>query len=195
MTTLLKTNILSLLLLTACSTLTVQHDYDTQFDFSTLHSYAWLEGKAPSSDIRINNSLIINRVVKSVNNRLQAKGYRLVGAGKADFYVNWFGGIEDKIRLESVDSYYGHLGYGDKRWGYSGYWPGRLRTYSYEYQEGTLIIDIADSKSKQLIWRGTGRDYIEEKQTPEKITESINQTVMEILRDFPPAANKTTPVP
>jgi len=175
-----------LFLLTACSTLTVQTDYETTYDFSALNTYAWLEGEAPSGDIRINNSLIINRVVNAVNSSLQSKGYTLVDKDKADFHVNWFGGIENKIRQESINSYYGYLGYDSDDWGYRGYWPGYIRTYTYEYQQGTLIIDIADSKSKQLVWRGIGQEYLEEKETPEQITQGINQIVIEILSSFLP---------
>ncbi|MFQ5642315.1 MAG: DUF4136 domain-containing protein [Thiogranum sp.] len=186
MTRLLTAGVPLLLLLTACTTLTVRTDYETGYDFSTLQTYAWLEGKPPSNDIRINNSLIINRVVNAVNNSLQAKGYKLVDKDEADFYVNWLGGIEDKIRIETIDTYYGYLGYGSDSWGYRGYWPGYIRTYTYEYQQGTLIIDIADGRSKQLIWRGTGQDYLEEKENPEEITAAINHTVSEILAAFPP---------
>ena len=175
--------------LAACSTLNVQTDYDTGYDFSTLKTYAWLEGAAPSDDIRINNSLIINRVVNAVNNNLQSKGYVLTDAGKADFYVNWFGGIENRIRQETIDTYYGHLGYRSDNWGYRGYWPGHIRTYTFEYQQGTLIIDIADNRNKQLLWRGTGRKYLEENETPEEITAGINQLVTGILENFPPGSN------
>ena len=190
MAKLMTTGVLVLFLLSACSTLTVTSDYDTSFDFSTLRTYAWLEGKTPSNDVRINNSLIINRVVNAVNTNLQSSGYQLVDKDKADFYVNWFGGIQDKIRLETINTYYGAMGYDDYAWGYRGYWPGFIRTYSFEYQEGTLIIDIADSKNKQLLWRGTGQDYLEENPTPEQITENINRTVTEILSNFPPGSNK-----
>jgi len=193
MTRLIQTAVLSLFFLSACSTLRVHTDYDTTYDFSSLKTYAWLEGQTPSNDVRINNSLIINRVVNAVNAGLQARGYKLVDADKADFYVNWLGGIEDKIRLETIDTYYGHLGYGYGAWGYSGYyWPGFARTYTFEYQEGTLIIDIADSKSKELVWRGTGEDYLERKETPEEITAGINHIVGEILKDFPPG-NRPAP--
>jgi len=183
----IKTAVLGLLLLSGCNTLTVRTDYDTHYDFSGLETYAWLEGKAPSNDIRINNSLIINRVVNAVNSNLEFKGYTQVDKDKADFYVNWFGGIQNKIRQQTIDSYYNHSNYDTGSWGHGDHWPGYVRTYSFEYQEGTLIIDVADSKSKQLIWRGTGQKYLEEKETPEKITESINQIVTGILSSFPPA--------
>ena len=189
MKTLMMAGVLSLSLLTACTTLTVQTDYETSYDFSSLKTYAWLEGKAPSNDIRINNSLIINRVVNAVNSNLQFKGYQLVDKDKADFLVTWFGGIENKIQQEIINSYYGYLGYDSAYWGYRGYWPRYSRSYTYEYQEGTLIIDVADSKSKQLVWRGTGRDYMDEKETPEQVTEGINQTVTGILEAFPPGTS------
>lgn len=187
MTNLMKAGVLGLFLLTGCTTLTVQTDYDTAYNFSTLKTYAWLDGKAPSDDIRINNSLIINRVVNAVNHTLQSKGYTLVASkDRADFYVNWFGSIENKIQQESINAYYGQLDYNSAFGGYNGYWPGYFRTYTYEYQQGTLILDIADSKSKQLIWRGTGENYIDKTKTPGQITKRINQTVAAILKNFPP---------
>ena len=186
MLNLMKMAVAGLVLLTGCSTLTVQTDYDTGYDFSALKTYAWLEGKAPSNDIRINNSLIINRVVKAVNDRLQDKGYVLVDKDKADFYVTWFGGIENRIQQETINTWYGYLGYNTATWRYRDFWPGYSRTYTYEYQEGTLIIDITDSRSKQLIWRGTARDYIDKQDTPEQITAGINRAVAEILARFPP---------
>ena len=171
---------------TACSSLTVQTDYDTHYDFSALKTYAWLEGEAPSTDIRVNNSLIINRVVNAVNENLQSRGYRLAAPDKADFLVNWFGSIENRIRQETISNFYGHLGYDTDAWGYRGYWPGYIRSYAFEYQQGTLIIDVADSRSKQLVWRGNGQDILEEQRTPEEITANINRIVTEILAGFPP---------
>ncbi len=186
MKNLVKAAVLSLFLLSGCTTLTVQTDYDTSYDFSTLKTYAWLEGMAPSNDIRINNTLTINRVVNAVNNTLQSKGYTLADKDKANFYVTWFGGIENRVQLENINTYYGHLGYGSSSLGHGGYWPGFSRTYTYEYQEGTLIIDFTDSKSKQLVWRGTGQDYVGDEKTPEQVTEDINRVVTEILGNFPP---------
>ena len=39
------------------------------------------------------------------------------------------------------------------RTGYSGYDVTTVTTY--EYQEGTLIVDLAESSKKDLVWRGT----------------------------------------
>ncbi len=182
MKNLIKSSVLGLFLLTACTSLMVQTDFDTSYNFSKLKTYAWLEDKAPSDDIRINNSLIIKRVVNAVNHNLQSRGYTLVSKDKADFFVNWFGYIRNRIQQETIDSYYTHPGYTVTTWEHSAF----SRTYTFEYQEGTLIIDILDSNSGQLIWRGTGRDYLEENETPEKITERINRTVAGILKNFPP---------
>lgn len=186
---LMRTAVLVLVVLVlfgGCSTLTVKTDYNPEYDFTDLKTYAWLEGDKPSDDIRINNSLVINRVVTAVDKELKAKGYQLVDKDQADFYVNWFGGIENKIRQETINTYYGGMGYGYGGWGYGGYRPAHSRTYNVEYQEGILIIDIVDNKDKQLVWRGTGQDYVEEKGTPEKMTAGINQAVTQILSDFPP---------
>ena len=175
--------LLSCLTMTACSTLTVSTDYNPEYDFSGLKTYQWVKAEKHSDDVRVNNSLIINRVNNAINQDLQAKGLTEKKTGDADVLVNWFGGIDNKIRQESINYYYGSMWHG---YPYGGYWPGYSQTYNVEYQEGTLIIDILDAKSHELVWRGTGQDYVEEQQSPEEITEGINQAVTGIMSDFPP---------
>ena len=180
---------LSFLLLAGCSTLTIQTDYNPEYDFSAIKTYQWVKNEKHSDDVRVNNSLIINRVNKAINQNLQSKGLTEKKTGEADVFVNWFGGIDNKIRQETINHYYGGMyrGYG---YPYGGYWPGYTQTYNVEYQEGTLIIDILDGKSHELIWRGTGQDYVEDNQTPEEITQGINQAVEGIMESFPPGTQK-----
>ena len=51
------------------------------------------------------------------------------------------------------------------------------------YQEGSVIIDIIDSKEKQLVWRGAAEGVLYENDDPESV---ISETVKAILKDFPP---------
>ena len=43
-----------------------------------------------------------------------------------------------------------HYGYG---WGWYG--SGRTNTYVNEWDEGTLLVDIVDAASNELVWRGS----------------------------------------
>ena len=51
---------------------------------------------------------------------------------------------------------------------------------------GTLVIDIADAKKKQIAWRGMGVKEVDTQAKPEKRDKSINNAVKKILKDYPP---------
>ena len=55
-----------------------------------------------------------------------------------------------------------------------------------EYDEGTLIIDIADAESSALVWRGSGSRRVGTSRNPDQLTEKVNRAVSEILSQFPP---------
>jgi len=60
-------------------------------------------------------------------------------------------------------------GYGYGRWRGGG----SATTYVNTYHKGTLVIDMYDSKTKQMIFRGTGTDSVSDK--PEKNEKKINK--------------------
>ena len=66
------------------------------------------------------------------------------------------------------------------------FWAGTPETYVYEYDEGTLILDIVNPQNKQLMWRGSATDEVNFKSNPEKDQSKINQAVQELLAHFPP---------
>ncbi len=172
----------------ACSTLTVNTDYNTTYDFKKLKTYTWLDdGKAPGSDARINNDLVIDRVRAAVERNLAAKGYVKSESISADFMVSWLGGIEKKLQVDSIDHFYSPYGYGAL-----GHDPfrtgmgGMRTTTAREYEVGTLIVDILDPEQHKLIWRGTGTDRLGGNDDPEVVTRNINTAIDAILKAFPP---------
>jgi len=169
----------------ACSTLNVNTDFNPAYDFTKLKTYAWLDdGSLPSSDARINNDLIIDRVRAAVDQALAAKGYVKSDAKTADIMVSWLGAIDKKLQVESIDHFYSPYGYGSLY--RDPFWGGGMRTTTTrEYEVGTLIIDILDPKQHKLIWRGTGSDRVSAKQDPESLTIGINSAVAAIMKDFP----------
>ncbi len=170
-----------------CSTISVTTDHNPNFNFSALKSYAWLDnGEVPSSDARVNNDLVIDRVRKAVEQTLAARGYVKTDGGSADFMVSWLGGIDKKIKVQTIDHFYTPYGYGALY--RDPYWGGTMRsTTAYEYEVGTLIIDILDPAQHKLIWRGTGKDLIGDEKSPDEVEKGINEAVTAIMKDFPPA--------
>ncbi len=135
------------MLLVSCATLQVAVDYNPDFDFSSIRTYAWLPDESPpGTDLRVNNALINDRVVAAVDARLEAKGYRKADSGAPDVYVTWLGAIDSRIRVDTINDYYGSSWYGS----YRCCWGSPRRTLVSEYEEGTLIIDVLNSVDRKL---------------------------------------------
>jgi hypothetical protein len=163
-----------------CSTVyDVQFDYDTKTEFANLRTYNWLP-VPEKADI---DSLDVMRVQKAVNSEMQAKGLELA-SDNPDFLIAEHLGKKDKVSIRNWG--YDYSPYGGY-WG--GYWgPGGVSTFQYE--EGSLILDFVDPKTKNLIWRGSAKAEVDDARTPEKREALINEAVQKILKNFPPPASK-----
>ena len=56
------------------------------------------------------------------------------------------------------------------------------------YQQGTLILDFIDPKTKNLIWRGVAEGVVPARTSPEKSEKKINEVVQQMLKKFPPSS-------
>ena len=165
----------------SCSTIYgVQYDYDKQADFKSLKTYDWMT-VPEKADI---DSLNVERVKKAVNAELQAKGLMMT-SNNPDFLIAEHMGKKDKVQVTNWN--YGYGSYGRYRGGGYG---GPRGTSTYEYEEGSLILDFVDAKSKKMIWRGVAKAQIDDTNTPEKSEKLINEAVQEILKNFPPPSSK-----
>jgi hypothetical protein len=163
----------------ACSGIRVQTDYDPKTDFSNMRSYAWFDERSGvEGDRQDVTSLLDRRVRSAVDAELQRKGIALVDKSAAKSLVSYHLGVETKLDVNTINSGYGYRGYG--RYG------GISTTTVSEYQEGTLLIDVIDPSSKQLVWRGSGQARIRQSSTPEDRKARIDEAVKEILEKFPP---------
>ena len=181
-----------LLSLSGCSAITVNQDYNPDYNFQTLQTYGWFDdNKTVSSDARINNDLIKDRIVKAIESSLHAKGYTKVPNAEASFLVTWHGTIDSKLQVNTIDHYYIPYGYSGRGAYYTFMDSGARHTIISEYDVGTLLIDILDPIKHKLVWRGTGQGIVHANRTPEEITEEINNAVSAIFTQFPPTPKKS----
>jgi hypothetical protein len=163
--------------LASCATIyDVNYDYDQAAAFSDLKRYDWM----PVTDSTGLNSLALERIQAAVDNGLQAKG--LMRTSEApDFLIAPHIGKKDKVQVNDMGYGYGPFG---------GYWGGNYGAMggvsTYEYEEGTLILDFVNAESKQLIWRGSAKAEIQDLDTPEKKEKVIGEAVEKMLEKFPP---------
>lgn len=156
----------------ACNPTYVDHDYDVDADFSAYKTFAWLpqttmsEGQPKATQ---QSSLMENRIKRAVNDGLEAKGLRLTETDP-DLELVYHVGIQNVTEI--------------RRTGYSYGFGGTVRTD--QFQEGTFILDMMDSRTKTLVWRGIAEGVLEEFTTPEKIEKNVREVVDKLLRKFPP---------
>ncbi len=174
-------SVLSLVgLMVGCATIyDVSYDYDKQVDFAGLQRFEWL----PVPEAAGMDGLVVDQIVETVNATLQSKGLTRT-SDNPDFLIAQHLGKADKVQVTN----WGY-GYGP----YGGYWGGFYGpgggVSTYEYEEGTLILDFVDATSKKLIWRGSAKAEIENVDTPKKREKIVNEAVQEILKKFPPPSS------
>jgi hypothetical protein len=169
--------ILSLLsLASAAFADTVKTDYDHQANFEQYHTYSWGTVKA--------DPLWVDRIKQAVDTQLQAKGWQLVPSG-GDAEVFATSNVKNEKQLETV--YNGMGGGWGRGWGWGGWGgggPGFATTTQTEQQIGNVVIDIFDTKTKKLLWRGMSQRDLSSKAS--KNISALNNDVKKMFKDFPP---------
>jgi hypothetical protein len=171
-------------LLSACGSVHVTTEVDNAVDFSVLASYDWLQtDKSPGDDVRVNNPEIAALVRAAVEKRLLSMGYIKNENGEADFLITWFGAIEQKVKVQSIDHFYTSYGYG----ALVSSMPLKSKNGAKvrQYEEGTIIVDALIPGSHKVYWRGVGTDRLLKDMDKKDVKLYIDRIVGQILKDFP----------
>ncbi|MFC3079964.1 DUF4136 domain-containing protein [Phenylobacterium terrae] len=131
-------------------------------------TYAWAQAStpAPNADPRIANDIIQERLHRAVDTALAAKGYRLTAdPQQAELLVSYHVSLED--RTEASVTTLGAAGptYCGIRGcigGWGAYGPPMTTVDTFDYTQGTLVLDIVDRASGKLAWRATSRKQVNE---------------------------------
>ncbi|GLP97120.1 DUF4136 domain-containing protein [Paraferrimonas sedimenticola] len=180
------------LALAACSTVQTEFDYNPEVDFSQYKTYAWVEvteeDAEEGADTYHMDGLTDERIRRSVDANMAARGFTKASPEEADLLVNYLTKLEKKVNIDTFHNNYGYHPFYDPYWGYYGGYagPSRSTTRVREYQKGTLIIDLIDNKEDKLVWRGALADTVRQQESPEQREAGINSAVLEILQNYPP---------
>jgi len=172
--------ILFAVLAAGCSSMEFNHDWDRDANFSSYSTYAWLN--VPTNTVggsvktaRTKNTLLDKRIKSAVDREMKAKGLT-VDTESPDLLAAYHVGVEDKVNVTDWGYRYSY-----DYWG----WGGR-NIDVYQYTEGTLIVDLIDAQTKELVWRGAATATLDENPSPEKADARIQQAVEGILANYPP---------
>lgn len=164
----------------ACSSVKVQSEWDRAANFKGYKTYAWItqqpgpEQAPPARDPRIREA-----VIQRVDAGLSARGLTKVDSAQSpDLLVAVHGWAVNRIDVKSYGYAYGPSPYGM----YPVMATGGVDVR--QYRDGTLIIDLIDSGSKQMVWRGTATDTFEPGAEAKTVAHAIDKT----LEQYPPSS-------
>lgn len=157
----------------SCSRVAVSSDFDKSAKFDELQTYSWLPISEEKGDPRLKNTLVMSRIQTAIANQLDLKGYKKV-TEKPDFLVAYHASVKERT-YHRPGAYYG----GGRASRHGGDMVG-------SFEEGTLIVDIVQPETQNLIWQGTAIKVVDTKDDPETKTKRINDAVQKIFERFPP---------
>ena len=169
--------LLSLLIAVPLAHANIQVDYDQDYPYGTTRTYGWK--KTPGTDV---GDLAHKRIVAVVGRYMEEFG--LTESDDPDVWVTYHGNTQDKVVVDVR-----HWGYAyPSRMYWGPYWRGYYGTAwdstatTRTYTEGTLVIDVIDADSDQLIWRGTATGTIPDR--TKKQEKALQRAVAKMMKKW-----------
>jgi hypothetical protein len=165
-----------LLLASIASAQQVKTDYDRSANFAQYKTYSW-------EHVKTQDTLNVDRIKSAVNAALAAKGLTQVDSGGEISIV----AVEMTQNQQTLNTFYNGFGGG---WGWRrfGGGLGEATTTTETYKVGTLVVDLFDSSSKKLLWRGSSSDTLSN--NSDKNIKNLDKGVEKMFKKFPPGSGK-----
>jgi hypothetical protein len=155
----------------------VKTDYDRNANFPQYKTYSW-------EQVKTKDALDVDRIKTAVNAVLAAKGWTQVDSG-GDVSIVAMEITRDQQTLNTFYNGFGG-GWGWRRFGGGGF--GETTTTTETYKVGTVVVDLFDTKTKQLIWRGASSDTLSN--NSDKNIKNLDKGVQKMFKQFPPGSAK-----
>jgi Domain of unknown function (DUF4136) len=169
-------------------------------DFRQLRTFRVLDAPhrradAPAlsaSDPMLDNSITNRRLRADLVQGLTQRGY-VADSATPDFLVAYYAGTRAKMDttywIADPGWRYGYRGFGFRGPRFRSAWPwyGFASPYPEmqvrDYTQGSVIVDVIDPKTMELLWRGQGVATVSD--DPMTYAKDLNETVVAILKQFP----------
>src|SRR3990172_3175103 len=146
-------------------------------DFTQYRTYDWGPADAlPTGDPRLDQDPFFqDHVQGAVDRLLAARGFELATA-TPDLLIHYHASVSRRIDVTTVDADDGYC-YDDD-----------CRVKAIDFEAGTLVLDIVDTRTNQVIWRGWARQGIEGLfEDRDRMARRIDEAVGRMLERLPVA--------
>ena len=164
-------------------------DYDKDYDGSKVKTFAWAETQETS--VKNANPMLHRQIVDTIERYITTSGVQEVDSDP-DVYVTYHGSSKEELSVNTTNWGYGYpsaWGYGSYG-GYGGYYGryyggvhagyGSQSTTVSSYKVGTLVVDIWDAETDELVWRGVMAD-ITISENPNKMEKKIDKALKKMV--------------
>jgi hypothetical protein len=174
---------LALLATSAFAASKPQIQWDPDYDFSQVGTFAWQPSAGES--LEQSDPFLHEHIINTIEFQLTSHGLAEVDSNP-DVLVTYYSSTDTNVRLDSTTFGYGFGGYGRGSWGYYGYGMAgpsvaSTSTRVVEYERGTLVIDIIDPGLDELVWRGTVSDIVIS-DNPQKMQKNITKAIEKMAK-------------
>ena len=165
-----------------CAPIEVVSQHEPGFDFKSLKTFQILKNQQQDiQDVSMPKELLDKSFETAFTNALTEKGFSKAEADP-DFLISYYVVVKTIQDTLYIHTYYNNIGY----YGADNISRSKPRVDIVEYQVGSLVVDIIDTKSKGNIWRGSAATPVGLYKDEEKQVKRINTVVQKILKSFPP---------
>jgi hypothetical protein len=166
----------ALVLFTSCNPVYTDIDYDPNAEFLSYHTFSWLE--VPSADpknatqAREQSPLMAKRIRQGIHNELDKKGVQYIEEGGSLLVIYYLGSQQMTEITKTMYSAGDRVGGGGAT----------VR----DIDKGTLIVDLIDSSTMELVWRGTAENSQRTDVSQDKINETTDKAIKQLFKKYPP---------
>lgn len=126
--------------------------------------YAWAPTSRQSGDgDRVDNPQVRAFLRSTIDESLSKRGFSCITEGRPDFWLLY---RVTRVLQDDWDA----------------------TPFGTPYPAGTLVVDVVDPATRQLVWRGTATARIDPSNPPEIREERIRAAVSMLMSKFPPRA-------
>lgn len=178
----MKTNsivvvILLIMALAGCSLMEVQHQYEPNAPFASYKNFHWIQGMEENKQEEEIDEQLDQQIRGKISEELANKGFNESLTEKADFLINYQLITQERVAISQKDESFRHLNYR---------YPTSMNVESYSYRTGSIILDVIDPQSREVVWQGNVYGFVDVHTDPQKQQKRLEKAVKLLLSKFPP---------
>jgi Domain of unknown function (DUF4136) len=158
------------LLLVIAGTLAAQsvsYNFMPRTDFAKYRTYKWVNIGGAHPD-----QIMDAEIKQSVDAQLASRGLTKTDGDKADLYIGYQTAVNQEMQWDA--------------WGSRSFGMGMGSWTSSTISVGTLVLDMYDPGTKQLVWTGRATKTIDPGSNHEKNMKNLDKSIAKLLKNYPP---------